>query len=328
MLNVLDSIAAIEEAEALAAIREYKALRTLLEAMPADIAASEPTLIFLRSFADYMTGREADAYERLIELVTSFVGDREGRLYRRILNLQGILEVELGNLDCADEVFSAVQSAAELANDHRYVAYATLNRGIICDIRGDPQRAIVAFERARNAFQWLGDGAGIAGCCHNLGMAYRRLNEFSAADSFFLAAIDYFNSNGSAEELLASTIERALVLSLGGEALLGRAAAQMSLAEAEAMRNRRLVGESARVLGKTAMLLHEDDTALSMLTLALEVGKEHRLRLLEAEALIDLAALASSQGARSKERELLTSAAGLFLRMGALTRAKSIRGGS
>lgn len=325
MLSVLDSITIIDEAEALAAEHDFQALRQLLAATPAELISSDPTLLFLLAFAQYSTGNEFDAYRKVCALLVSYSGDRGARLYRRVLNLRAILEVELGNLVEADALFVEVQSAAELVGDQRYIAYGTLNRGIILEIHGLADQAIVAFERARIAFQRMGDEAGAAGCAHNLGMAYRRLGEFTIAENQFSVAMEHFTANGSVEELLSSTIERALVLSLNGEMLLGGVTAKLALDAAEDLQNPRLCGEAARVVGKTAILMTDWGVAYEMLDRARRIGQENRLRLLEAEALTDLATVSAAIGNDRHSYQLVTAAAEMFESMGATSRAHELR---
>lgn len=324
MLSVVEVLEVLSEAETLATNNDFAGLEDLLSITPPEIIQADPTLMFLSAFARYMTGREDEARLLLTPLIQKDVPTRGTRLYRRVLNLQGILEVELGQLDRADALFATVQHDAAAVGDYRYVAYGTLNRGIIQEIQGNPHNALLAFERARVAFHRLGDGAGVAGCAHNLGMAYRRLNKLDSAEMHFTAAVDYFRENNGTESLLSSTIERALVLALRGEPKLAFIAAHHALTTAEELSNQRLVGEAARVLGKIALLTRQWRSAQEMLERAREVGRRAGLRLLQAEALQDLATVARVRGNVERQAELVAEAAMLYREMGALGRAQSL----
>ena len=327
MLSVVDVLEIVDEAETLAAHRQFGNLVTLLAEVPEDYVKADATLGYLAAFANYMTGREVASHRALVELHAQFIGDKDSRLYRRIVNLRGIVEVELGNLLEAERLLARVQSSAEVAGDQRYIGYATLNRGIISEINGFSERAITAFERARLAFQKLGDQAAIAGCAHNIGMAYRRLTNFSAAESQFTIALDYFEKNGSKEELLASSLERALVLAMRGELQLAESTARIALEWSEEMDNERLVGEAVRVLGCTALRSHDLTTARSMLKRALAIARSGQLRLLQAEVLIELGTVERMDGQIEESEVLLEQAARTFSGMGAVRRAAQILGG-
>src|SRR5690606_23283873 len=124
--------------------------------------AADPTLRFLEAFGMYMTGREAAAMDKIARLHEDDLVDSSERLYRRILNLRAIINVELGDLRDANDLLTQLEILSELANDNRFLAYATLNRGITMEMAGYSENAIYVIERAKLAFQKMGDFLSLA----------------------------------------------------------------------------------------------------------------------------------------------------------------------
>src|SRR5690242_16806635 len=88
-------------ADAHAASGEWSGLRHLL-AEHAAVAAGDPQLATLRAEAELRTGRPREARNWLAEVIPKAerAGDRHSR--RSMLNLRGVAELELGELDAAE----------------------------------------------------------------------------------------------------------------------------------------------------------------------------------------------------------------------------------
>src|SRR5690606_19944727 len=106
--------------------------------------------------------------------------------------------------------------------------------------------------------------------------------------------------HGSPEEATATALERALLLSYAGETKIARSAARIALARAEKLKNNRLRAEGLRAMG--CILGHSGDLAgaQELLGEALAAGRTLGVKLLQAEALIELAKLCQVQGKKQE----------------------------
>lgn len=324
MPSVVEVLDLVAEAEHLAASHDYRTLHSILEGIDSDVAAVEPTLLYLLAYAEYMTGGDLAAARRLERMSEDLRLKRSERLYRRILNLRAVVAIELGNLDAAHELLTELELLAQSATDMRYLAYASLNRSVALDVAGLPTQALSSLSRAQAAFQRIGDLDSIAACTHNSAMALRHLGRYDQAEVLFTRAADYYAGKGSTERRLAAEIERALCMALSGDLARAFPAAVRAYDEAAEMDNGRLRTEAARVLGTIHRHTGHVQTASELLTEALEFAETNDLKLVQAEVLLELAQLSGARHPYGAREELLGKAAAIFRAMGAEARARKV----
>ncbi len=321
VLKIMDLVA---EAEHLAATHDYRLLLEVLTGIDSEVTAVEPTLLYLLAYAEYMTGGELAAARRLEELSEDPRLKRSERLFRRILNLRAVLEIEFGQLEVAHSLLSELETLAQSAIDMRYLAYASLNRSIALDIAGLPAQAMSSLRRAQAAFQRIGDLDSVAACTHNTAMALRHLGRHDEAEMLFTHAAEYYARKGSEERRMAAEIERALCMALSGDLARAFPAAVRAYDEAAELDNGRLRTEAARVLGTIHRLTGHLQTAAELLTEALDFAESNHLKLVQAEVLLELAQLPGTAHQQGSRDELLGKAAEIFRGMGAETRARNV----
>lgn len=323
MPSVVEILDLVAEAEHLAATHEYRGLRSLLERLDGEVAAVDPTLPYLLAYAEYMTGDDLAAARRLERMCSDPRLERSERLYRRVLNLRAVLEIELGNLDAAHGLLTELELLARSAADVRYQAYACLNRSVAQDIAGLSMQAISSLRCAQAAFQRIGDLDSVAACTHNTAMALRHLGRYDRAEVLFTQAADYFTRKRSAERRLAAETERALCMALSGDLARAFPAAVRAYDEAADMDNGRLRTEAARVLGTIHRLTGHVQTASELLTEALEFAEANHLKLVQAEVLLELARLPGTWHPSGAPEALRGKAAEILRAMGAEARARN-----
>lgn len=323
MLSVLDLVDVLGTAESYADQHRYRELVAFLSTEE-EAVSQDPTLQYLAAYSAYMTGNETEALKRLKHLVEAGQVDEYDRLYRRIVNLRGIMAVETGNLGEAVSLLDELEGLAWSASDHRYVAYATLNKGIVMELAGRAQDAIAEINRAQYAFQKLGDQRSLAACAHNLAMAHRTLERYQLAESLFELAGDMFSKLKCVEERLTSQIELAHCVALSGDHHRAEAYVNDALAGARAHDNRRLVAEAQRVLGALQRRRGRLKEARALLTAAMETAVAGDIRALRSEVLIELGLLSMQEGDVVTGAEQLREAARVFRAMGSQTRAQEI----
>lgn len=324
MSSVMDIIELVAEAEHLAATHDYRTLQEILRGIDNEVATVDPTLLYLLAYAEYMLGEELAAARRLETVSVDPRLKRSERLYRRMLNLRAVLEVEMGNLEVANELLAELELLAQTAADMRYLAYASLNRSIALDIAGLHTQATNSLRRAQAAFERIGDLDAVAACRHNTAMALRHLGRYDQAEVLFTEAAEYFLHKGSAERRLAAEIERALCMALSGDLPRAFPAAVRAYDEAAELDNGRLRTEAARVLGTIHRLTGHLQTASELLTEALEFTKSNHLKLVQAEVLLELAQLPDTRHPYGSREEVLGKAAEIFRAMGAEARARRV----
>jgi tetratricopeptide (TPR) repeat protein len=321
MLSVVELNDLLDAAEDLAEKREFRALANFLDSQPEEAITADLTASYLRGYAKYMCGDEVAARQIIETVVHDDSLPTNSRLNRRLLNLRAIIEIEQGKLSDGEAHLLDLRALADAANDQKYVAFATLNLGISAQIRGEAETAICELRRAGAAFQRLGDLASLAGCAHNIGMLHREVRRYAESDREFLHAREYFEAHGSMEELVATDVERSVLLLLVGESNMARRTANLALRKAQELDNLRLTGEALRVVGMVS--IDSGDYGASALALqeALSIAESSGIPLLQAEVHTLLFWTMRGIGDGAAASDHLTRAERLYVAMGAPARA-------
>jgi tetratricopeptide (TPR) repeat protein len=321
MLSVVDRNNVLDEAEALSRMRDFAGMIALLEDLPYEVLLGEPEVGHYLALAYSQSDLQLKADDLLNALATACAARGNDRLLRRRLNLQAVSRMRHGDLATAESIFRDVQLAADVAGDTKFLATATMNLGVVADIRCDWDQAMTHYHYALILFQNQGDRASMAACYHNLGMLHRQRREFTEAEAYLDRAMENYRPTGTSEEKLATALERSLTIRDQGDAIRARAIARHCLQQAREMRNHRLTAECLRAAGMidAALGLFSDAEAHLLDALKMEVV-EHDL-ILRGELFEELAAVAAELGDGVRGPLYLDSAVVSYKRLGSDARA-------
>ncbi len=295
-MGVATALTLLERARVLVAGRDYPGLAALLGPVPREQLLAEPELGFLLAEAWRRGGERSGALglARALERVCRRRGN--DRLFRERSNLEGILLFEAGELGGAEVEWRRLVDASSRAGDEEFVARANQNLGIIYTLAGRWEEALASHERAIVAYQRLGYLRGLAQAHNNLAISYREMGFLNEADQAFRQALEFARSDGSEDELGRIEQEWALLTALRGDAALAGVTAERSLRRFRQLGEPGGAGDALRVLGIVALWDGRLEQARARLDEALRLARELHLRLLEAETVAALAALALAAG--------------------------------
>ncbi len=231
------------------------------------------------------------------------------------LNTQGCLDLSAGALAEARQDFVR---AVELARDSRELgARVEQNLGVLANIQGDFEEALVRYRRSLDAYQAARDEHGCAIVYHNLGMTSTDRGELEQADRYFQQCFEIARRTGDANLQGLCLVNHAEVHLTRGRFNDAHRAAEAGLAlfdrldawseKAEAYR---MLGMVYRETGRTAL-------AESRLRSAIDLSVSAGSPLNEAEASRELAILYQGMGRNQEALSLLNAAHRLFRRLDA-----------
>ncbi len=315
----------LEQARALQARRDYPGLAVLLGSAPRAALLAEPELGVLLAEAWRRAGERARALELARELEPVCRRRGNDRLYLERSNLEGILLFESGDLAGAEAEWRKLLDASSRAGDDEFVARANQNLGIIYTLAGRWEEALASHERAIVAYQRLGYLRGLAQAHNNQAISYREMGFPDEADQAFRQALAFARTDGSQDELGRIEQEWALLTAMRGDPALASVTAERSLRRFRKLGEPAGVGDALRVLGIVALWQSWLEQARGRLDEALRLARELHLRLLEAETVEALAALAAATGDEAAAGRLRLEGETIFAELGASQWGSQIR---
>ena len=232
------------------------------------------------------------------------------------LNSLGASELEIGAFDSARAIF---ERGIQLGGYRSPALRARIeqNLGIIANIQGELDRALMHYHRALEAFRDVEDDRGCAIVYHNLGKVSADREEWDEAERYFDRSLQFAESVGDVHL-------RASCLLSGTEVLLAKQRYDEARRNAEAALQifgnlgiQRTKAEAYRVLGVVYRETGRTVLAEARLRSALELAAESSNTLAEAESARDLARLYQEQGRNQEALKLLNTAHRLFRRLDA-----------
>ncbi|HEX2781476.1 MAG TPA: HD domain-containing phosphohydrolase [Gemmatimonadaceae bacterium] len=232
------------------------------------------------------------------------------------LNSLGASELEIGAFDSAKAIF---ERGIQLGGFRSPALRARIeqNLGIIANIQGELDRALMHYHRALEAFRDVEDDRGCAIVYHNLGKVSADREEWDEAERYFDRSLQFAESVGDVHL-------RASCLLSGTEVLLAKQRYDEARRNAETALQifgklgiQRTKAEAYRVLGVVYRETGRTVLAEARLRSALELAAESSNTLAEAEAARDLALLYQEQGRNQEALKLLNTAHRLFRRLDA-----------
>jgi putative nucleotidyltransferase with HDIG domain len=167
------------------------------------------------------------------------------------LNVVGILEQTGGNLERAAELYSAARKQADEGGDRALVAMIDQNAGVVANIRGDVEAALVAFRMSLEGYQALGLSNYSGQVLNNMGLAFLELGDLESAEWAYGQAIGEFANDGDqtrSEEVAVNQIQLWIAVGRLDDAL-AQSKRLLSMGEGVA---RPWIGEVHRHLGVIA----------------------------------------------------------------------------
>ena len=308
-----------------AASAEWVGLRQLL-AQHEEMAAVDAELATLRAEADLRTGAPRDARAWLVEVLETIERSGDRHSLRTALNLRGVAELELGELDAAEQTFAKVLELAYNNADELLTARALNNLGALADMRNRFDDAIIVYEQAIPAYQRLGDARGLAETHHNLAISLRHRGQLHDAEDHERRAVSY------ASEARNATLESLARLGLGevalaqGDALLAEAMAVHAAKRFTASNDPLREADALRVLAAACLAQHKIGDAENALLRACQLAVANGARLLEAQIRRLTSDVLLASGRAERARQQANEAALLFEEIGAITQAQEARG--
>ncbi len=315
----------LECARTLQTARDYQGLAALLGPVARAQLLAEPELGFLLAEAWRRAGERAGALElaRALEPVCRRRGN--DRLARERSNLEGILLFESGDLAGAEAEWRQLLDASSRGGDDEFLARANQNVGIIYTLAGRWHEALASHQRAIVAYQRLGYVRGLAQAHNNLAISYREMGFPDESDQAFRDALAFGRADGSEDEVGRIEQEWALLTAMRGDAVLAAVTAERSLRRFLSLGEPAGAGDALRVLGIVALWDGRLEEATARLNEALRLARDLRLRLLQAETVEALAALALAVGDESAAGRLQEDADNIFAELGAASWGAQIR---
>ena len=302
-----------EQARRLYEQRAYSELEQLLGALDEAELLREPQLGFWLADARRRLGQTKAALTLTRALRTPARRAGIPRLELDLLNLEGMLCFETGDVEGAEHSWRELLAQASRAGQDEFVARANNNLGIIYTVHVRPLEAISAYNRAIAAYRSLGMQRGIAQSCQNLGITYRELGKADAADESFACALSYAKADGSTDEMARAEQERALNIYIARrDARLARVTARRALQKFEDLKDPIGSADTLRVLAMIELGDRNYDVALEQVQRALEMARAAGHRFLEAELLEVLSAIEHARGDHAAARQARSTAADLF----------------
>ena len=273
--------------------RNYAEVVRLLGRVPREDLLQVPEQGYLLADAGRRVGGIDDSLGLISAVVDAARTQRDNEVLCRALNLQGVMLMECGQSQAAERAWCDLVIVASEADSPQYVARASNNLGIAATVNMRLETAISSFQRAISAYVRLGYARGCAQSHQNLGIVFRELDHLQEAHQHFQQAMMFARSVDCPDDVARAQQESALLMVYGSEDLhrAGELASQ-ALDKFSELRQPAGTAEALRVVGVVALARGSTDEAEQTLQNALTMARDLKLRLLEAETLLGLAAIA------------------------------------
>ena len=315
----------LEEVRALASGRGWAALVARVGELPQEDWIAEPEVGLHLADALWRVGRSQDALQVAEPLASIFRTQGNQHLLLNLTNIIGIALFGLGRNSEAEDRWNELLAVATEAGGDDYVARASNNLGMIANIRGNREAALLYYGRALAAYRRLGQVRGLAQTHHNLGISYRDLGFAGEADRHFQRAIELAQPDGNVDVIALAESERAMLRATAGDGRFAEVLATRALRRFDELGDPLGRGEALRVLAAAARASQQADTAAVRLDKALQIAQAHGDPLLHAEVQRDRGLLLRDTGDPVAARAALLDAATHFAALGANAEAEAVR---
>ena len=298
--------------------RNYDAVVESLRDVPRDLLLQVPQQGYLLADAARRVGGIPDTLGLISDVVRAARDHNDTDVLCCALNLQGVMLLEAGQSQAAERAWCDLVIVATSVDNSQYVARASNNLGIAATVDMRLETAIASFQRAISAYLRLGYAKGCAQSHQNLGIVFRELDHPQDAHTHFQLAITFAQSADCIDDIARAEQEMALLMVYSREDL-ERAAelASQALDRFAELKQPAGTAEALRVNGVVALARGMRDEAAAALNSALQIARDLNLRLLEAETLLALAAIARLNNDAPNSYTLQHQAYSIFDEIGA-----------
>lgn len=234
------------------------------------------------------------------EVISSARRHHDVKVLCDALNLRGVLLLESGEPQAAERDWCELVALASEIDEPQFVARASNNLGVSAILAMRLDDALVAFLRSVGAYLRLGYSRGLAQSHQNLGIVFRELDQERESYSHFQQAMTWAYAADTLDEVARAEEELALThLYLNKDSSTATELAQQALRKFTELGEPVGVAQTLRVAGLIAIARRNIPEAERSLNTALRIAIEKKHRLLEAETLLALAAVARLKGSYS-----------------------------
>lgn len=323
MLDVLEANELLERAEELCRAGHYCELDSWLQTLSFETMKCSPDFLYLRAKANMHLGNFRRALVLVREAHLHIDHWSSSAQYRRYVTLRGVILLELGQVQAAEECFAEVAWQSHAFGDRREFAISNMNIGVVADVQCEWESAVVSYTRAISSFEQIGEPGWIARCRHNLAMTYRQLGQYTVALMNFDHALTGLMVYGSRSEILRCLGERALLYQSTGDHGAAAKLASSTLIEAINIADQPTVAELLRVNGIIIGASQDVEAARGLFIRGLRLARRQGSAMLEAELLEEIAMCEVARQRRWRAKLVLERAARIFVTLGAAMRARA-----
>ena len=240
------------------------------------------------------------------------------------LNTLAVMALERGDLALARAHFSEALPLGTGNDD--VVARIEQNLGIIDNIQGNLDNALVHYQASLQSYTRAGNDGGRALTYHNLGMINADQKRWNEADRCFQQSRDLARGVGDRHLEGLCLLNRAEVLIARQLYDAARSSAEQALAIFDELGAQLDKADAYRMLGVVFREVHRPELAEARLVSARQMAAAANSILSEAEACRELGQLYQEQGRNRDALTLLNAAHGLFARLEARHDLVDVRG--
>lgn len=247
----------LEEARAAAASgrralarQRYESALYLLRSSEEGIIASAILRRVGRTYLD--DGDAAAAMDCLsAALAVAEAWDDAGEIAHTV-NVMAISCVQRGQLDEAQQLYAQAGQMARIASDDRLVAMIEQNLGVMANMRGDTERALMHYQDSLARYRALQLMEEVARLLSNVGMSYAHLERWEEAEATYAESAMLARENGDTWTRLMVEVNRAALLIARRDFREARALCDQLIREAGEVHETRLLAETYKHCGVIA----------------------------------------------------------------------------
>lgn len=232
-------------------------------------------------------------------------------------NSEGLIYFSQGNYANAEEAYHFAIQQSEAIGDQRIASGASMNLGILANIRGDFGRALLLYQNSLTVYEQSDSREAMARAYHNIGICYSAQSNWPAALDAFEKSLDIALTAGHLILSAVNYIEKASVfLELNDTSVAATYCAQ-AIDICKEVDYPLGVAEAYRVLGKMYTAKGDYSTAHSLLTESLNLCDQYNDPLAHAETRRQIGILHISTNETEQARNTLETARQEFETLGA-----------
>jgi tetratricopeptide (TPR) repeat protein len=300
----------------------------MLEAAASYAALNDPSPAVVGD-ARFHLGRVHFRQSKYAEAAAEFEQARAIALQHEILELRARVENGLGAVHYARGEYTRAKAcysvALDVTTDPVQRARVLLNLGIIANIEGDFELARTYYNRSSASAQQGESPLVQAMALHNLGMLNADEGRWDDAEDAYSQCVDLFEQLGDAQSMAAVLVNRSELSCARERYDEAVANCDLALSMYAELGDEAGRGEALRWKGRGLKYLGRRDESERVLHEAVRVAKRTGVRLLEAEASLDLGLSHADRGDGPQARRWLNRALELFESLGAQRDAEAVR---